>query len=55
MKRIYAWLGNVITKHYHGDDSDVKILMGGISRAAFGGMHGGRLCERPPTAFLMRS
>ena len=25
----YAWLGEVITKHYHGDDSDVKVLMGG--------------------------
>ena len=23
----YAWLGDVITKHYHGDDSDVKVLM----------------------------
>ena len=36
-ERDYAWLGNVITKHYHGDDSDVKVLMGGILRA-FGGM-----------------
>jgi hypothetical protein len=35
--RDYAWLGNVITKHYHGDDSDVKVLMGGILRA-FDGM-----------------
>ena len=26
----YAWLGGVITKHYDGDDSDVKVLMGGI-------------------------
>jgi hypothetical protein len=33
----FAWLGAVITKHYHGDDSDVKILMGGILRA-FAGM-----------------
>jgi hypothetical protein len=33
----YAWLGNVITKHYHGDDSDVKVLMGGILQA-FAGM-----------------
>ena len=29
----YAWLGGVITKHYHGDDSDVKVLMGGILQA----------------------
>jgi hypothetical protein len=33
----YAWLGGVITKHYHGDDSDVKVLMGGMVRA-FAGM-----------------
>jgi phosphoserine phosphatase len=33
----YAWLGDVITKHYHGDDSDVKVLMGGIVQA-FAGM-----------------
>ncbi len=32
----YAWLGGVIDKHYAGDDSDVKILMGGIL-AAFAG------------------
>ena len=36
-ERDYAWLGEVITKHYHGDDTDVKVLMGGILRA-FGGM-----------------
>jgi hypothetical protein len=33
----YAWLGGAITKHYHGDESDVKVLMGGIIQA-FGGM-----------------
>src|SRR5262249_23077814 len=33
----YQWLGDVITKHYNGDDADVKVLMGGIVRA-FGGM-----------------
>jgi hypothetical protein len=33
----YGWLGNVITKHYHGDDNDVKVLMGGILHA-FAGM-----------------
>ncbi|MFG1622620.1 HAD family hydrolase [Kribbella sp. NPDC049227] len=31
--RDYAWLGNVVTKHYHGDDGDVKVLLGGILRA----------------------
>jgi phosphoserine phosphatase len=36
-ERDYAWLGNVITKHYHGDESDVKVLMGGIVQA-FAGM-----------------
>jgi phosphoserine phosphatase len=33
----YTWLGGAITKHYHGDDSDVKVLMGGIVEA-FAGM-----------------
>jgi FMN phosphatase YigB (HAD superfamily) len=33
----YRWLGDVITKHYHGDDSDVKVLIGGILQA-FAGM-----------------
>ena len=32
----YAWLGGVITKHYAGDDSDVKVLMGGILQAYAG-------------------
>jgi phosphoserine phosphatase len=32
-----AWLGDVITKHYHGDDSDVKVLIAGML-AAFEGM-----------------
>ena len=32
----YDWLGDVITKHYHGDDSDVKVLMGGILQAFAG-------------------
>jgi len=33
----YHWLGEVITKHYHGDDADVKVLMTGILQA-FAGM-----------------
>ena len=32
----YAWLGAVITKHYHGDDSDVKVLMRGMLQAFAG-------------------
>ena len=32
----YAWLGGVIEKHYGGDDSDVKVLMGGILQAFAG-------------------
>ena len=35
--RDYGWLGDVITKHYHGDDSDVKVLLAGILQA-FAGM-----------------
>jgi phosphoserine phosphatase len=36
-ERDYAWLGAVITKHYAGDDTDVKTLMAGILQA-FAGM-----------------
>jgi phosphoserine phosphatase len=32
----YTWLGGAITKHYAGDDSDVKVLMGGILQAFAG-------------------
>jgi phosphoglycolate phosphatase-like HAD superfamily hydrolase len=32
----YAWFGEVITKHYQGDDSGVKAALGGI-RQAFAG------------------
>jgi phosphoserine phosphatase len=32
----HAWLGGVIDKHYAGDDSDVKVLMGGLLRAFAG-------------------
>ncbi len=35
--RDYQWLGDVVTQHYAGDDSNVKVLMGGILRA-FAGM-----------------
>ena len=33
----YAWLGDVVTQHYQGDDSGVKLLIGGILRT-FEGM-----------------
>ena len=32
----YAWLGESITKHYRGDESDLKVLMGGILQAFAG-------------------
>jgi phosphoserine phosphatase len=32
----YAWLGGVIEKHYAGDDSDLKVVMGGLLRAFAG-------------------
>jgi phosphoserine phosphatase len=32
----YAWLGNAITKHYQGDESDVKALMVGVLQAFAG-------------------
>ena len=33
----HAWLGAAMTKHYEGDDGDLKLIMGGVSRA-FAGM-----------------
>ena len=33
----YAWLGGVITRHYQGDDRDVKVLLSGMLQA-FAGM-----------------
>jgi phosphoserine phosphatase len=36
-ERDHAWLGGAITKHYAGDDGDVKVLIGGILKA-FAGM-----------------
>jgi haloacid dehalogenase-like hydrolase len=35
-ERDYAWLGDAITKNYQGDDSQVKVLMGGILQAFAG-------------------
>ena len=35
-ERDYEWLGAVMTKHYDGDDNDLKVLMGGIVRAFAG-------------------
>ena len=32
----YGWLGGAMTKHYHGDDSDVKLLIGGVIQAFAG-------------------
>jgi phosphoglycolate phosphatase-like HAD superfamily hydrolase len=40
----YAWLGATITKHYQGDDTDVKVLMSGILKA-FEGMAIDRYCS----------
>jgi len=31
----YGWLGDVITKHYAGDDSDVKVLLGDLEANGF--------------------
>ena len=32
----HAWLGGAVTKHYHGDDSDVKVLLEGVVGAFAG-------------------
>jgi phosphoglycolate phosphatase-like HAD superfamily hydrolase len=34
--RDYAWLGDVITKHYHGDDSELPVLAAGVLQAFAG-------------------
>jgi hypothetical protein len=34
--RDYGWLGDVITKHYHGDDSGVQVLGAGVLQAFAG-------------------
>ena len=33
----YAWLSDALTKHYQGDDSDVRVLLGGVI-AAYAGL-----------------
>jgi phosphoserine phosphatase len=35
-ERDYGWLGGAIDKHYTGDDSDVKVLLGGVLQAVAG-------------------
>lgn len=35
-ERDYGWLGGAIEKHYAGDESDAKVLIGGIVRAYAG-------------------
>jgi phosphoserine phosphatase len=34
--RDYAWLGDVIAKHYHGDDSELPVLAAGVLQAFAG-------------------
>jgi hypothetical protein len=36
-ERDFAWLGGMVVKHYHGDDSDVKLMMVALGQA-FGGI-----------------
>jgi hypothetical protein len=36
----YPGLGDVVTKHYAGDDRDVEVVMGGVLQAVGGGTHG---------------
>lgn len=37
VERDYRWLGEAMVKHYHGDDSDLRLLMAAVE-TAFGGM-----------------
>jgi hypothetical protein len=32
----HEWLGGVVTKHYHGDDADLRVLMAGMVQAFAG-------------------
>ena len=32
----YGWFGNAVTKHYHGDEADAKLLLGGMVQAFAG-------------------
>jgi hypothetical protein len=48
-ERDFAWLGAVITKHYHGDDSDVKAAWS--STAASQRLPRQRVGGRPHPAF----
>jgi phosphoserine phosphatase len=36
VERDFHWLGEVITKHYRGDDTDVKVLLGGVVASTAG-------------------
>ena len=36
VEKDYAWLANVITEHYHGDETNVKVLLAGILQAFAG-------------------
>jgi phosphoglycolate phosphatase-like HAD superfamily hydrolase len=33
VEKDYQWLGDAITKHYKGDDSDLKVMAGGLLKA----------------------
>jgi hypothetical protein len=33
VEKDYGWLGDAITKHYQGDDSDLKVMAGGLLKA----------------------
>jgi phosphoserine phosphatase len=37
LERDYRWLGEAMVKHYHGDDTDMRLLMGAVE-SAFEGM-----------------
>jgi phosphoglycolate phosphatase-like HAD superfamily hydrolase len=37
VERDYGWLGQAMVKHYHGDDTDMRLLMGAVE-SAFEGM-----------------
>jgi phosphoglycolate phosphatase-like HAD superfamily hydrolase len=45
-----AWFSDVVTKHYNGDDSGTKVLLGGVTQA-FGSMTVGAFAEQATRFF----
>ena len=54
VEKDYAWLGNAVTKHYRGDDSDMPAVMKGVL-TAFAGVTVEDFAERAGTFLRTQS